>query len=142
MKVYWICYIRPMQLLNKKLWVVCLVVWFSMLQAMSPFVHAHLGGDNSDQMNGLHIHEFNLLQKSDLNHHVSTNDFALDAHIVVIDIATRLLSNHLFSACALIFVFIFCCQNRQTSQSIPRVRPLKKFNDWHSPLKARAPPQI
>ncbi len=118
-----------------------MVVWFSILQAMSPFVHAHIGSDNSGQMNGLHIHAFKLLQKSDQNHHLSTNDFAFDTHIVVIDIAIRLLSNHIFSACALIFVFLFCCKNRQISQSPPRVIPLKKFNDWYSQLKARAPPQ-
>lgn len=47
-------------------WVI--VVWFAVLQTMSPFIHAHLEPDSPAQGHGLHMHELGLMQLPDAEH--------------------------------------------------------------------------
>ncbi|ACT48669.1 hypothetical protein [Methylotenera mobilis] len=52
---------------NKKLlWVI--VVWFAILQAFMPFIHAHVQADTTAYGHGLHMHEADLFQPLDTVH--------------------------------------------------------------------------
>jgi len=48
------------------LWVV--VMWFALLQTVTPFIHAHTEADQSHQLHGLHIHEVGLSGMPDTEH--------------------------------------------------------------------------
>lgn len=50
---------------QKLLWVV--VVWFAILQAFTPFIHAHVQADAPVYGHGLHMHEVGLFQSLDLD---------------------------------------------------------------------------
>lgn len=67
-----------MRLNRKFMWL--LVIWFALLQAVSPFIHAHLGGDSSAQGHGLHIHAYEQL--SDTQHSLKSGDLV---HTVGVD---------------------------------------------------------
>ena len=60
------------------LWVV--VIWFAVLQTITPFIHAHLEVDQSTQSHGLHIHEPGLLDLPDNEHTLKNVDVPM--HIV------------------------------------------------------------
>lgn len=45
-----------------------IVMWFAVLQTMSPFIHAHLEPDSPVQGHGLHMHELGLMQLPDTEH--------------------------------------------------------------------------
>lgn len=45
-----------------------IVVWFAVLQTVSPFIHAHLEPDSPSQGHGLHMHELNSIQLPDTEH--------------------------------------------------------------------------
>lgn len=45
-----------------------IVLWFAVLQTMSPFIHAHLGPESPAQGHGLHMHELGLMQLPDTEH--------------------------------------------------------------------------
>lgn len=47
-----------------------LVIWFAVLQTVSPFIHGHLGGDSPAQGHGLHIHAYEEL--SDTQHNLKS----------------------------------------------------------------------
>ena len=52
---------------NRKLvWMI--VLWFAILQAFAPFIHAHVQADTPAYGHGLHIHETGLLQSLDAVH--------------------------------------------------------------------------
>lgn len=52
---------------NKRLlWMI--VIWFAVLQTISPFIHAHVEADSSTQGHGLHMHIQNLMQVQDGEH--------------------------------------------------------------------------
>jgi hypothetical protein len=54
-------------LLRKSLpWII--VVWFALLQTVSPFIHAHLEPDSPSQGHGLHMHEISFMQLPDTEH--------------------------------------------------------------------------
>ncbi|MDO9152024.1 MAG: hypothetical protein Q7U33_11660 [Methylotenera sp.] len=53
--------------LNKKLlWIV--VVWFAILQAFTPFIHAHVQADTYADGHGLHMHDAGLFEFQDNVH--------------------------------------------------------------------------
>lgn len=67
--------------LNKKImWLV--VIWFAVLQAVSPFIHGHLGVDTPAQGHGLHIHVQEFAQ---VNNNVHVIKSAANVHTVGID---------------------------------------------------------
>lgn len=51
-----------MALSKKFMWMI--VLWFAVLQTVTPFIHAHLEADAPDQKHGLHMHEQRVLQVS------------------------------------------------------------------------------
>ncbi len=66
---------------KKLLWVV--VIWFAILQTVSPFIHAHLEADSPAQGHGLHVHDEGLLQMSGDEHVISAHP----AHAVGVNAA-------------------------------------------------------
>jgi hypothetical protein len=90
---------------KKLLWVI--VIWFAILQTVSPFIHAHLEADSPAQGYGLHLHDEGLLQMSG-NEHVLT---AHPTHAVGINVAVvedvDPLPSPLFSLLFVISLFVF-----------------------------------
>jgi hypothetical protein len=70
-----------MALHKKLLWVI--VIWFAILQTVSPFIHAHLEADSPAQGVGLHLHDEGLLQMSGSEHVLSAHP----AHAVGVNVA-------------------------------------------------------
>lgn len=56
----------PLVLNKKFMWVI--VIWFALLQAISPFIHAHIEADSPTQSHGLHMHEQSLALAQDSGH--------------------------------------------------------------------------
>lgn len=71
--------------LNKKLlWII--VVWFALLQTISPFIHAHIEADAPSQQHGLHMHDEGLLQVSGGQHALSAHPVhAVGVHAAVVE---------------------------------------------------------
>ena len=68
--------------LNKKiLWTI--VIWFAILQMLSPLIHAHVEADQPEQGYGLHVHAQDLFQTQDNIPHVYT--IANNIHTVGVD---------------------------------------------------------
>lgn len=124
-----------------------LAIWLVVLQVLTPFVHAHLdAGDHSDQANGLHLHAigFKISDKvlAHSQQNLDENDYAMDAHIVVIEkgLIQKLSLPDISTAIIAIFIF-FVIQANST-----RLKPQKEFN--LSPvykrgyLSPRAPPHF
>ncbi len=94
-----------MALHKKLLWII--VIWFAILQTVSPFIHAHLEADSPSQGYGLHLHDEGLLQMSG-NEHVLTAHpaHAVGVNAAVIEEVDPLpppLFNLLFVICLLVF---------------------------------------
>jgi len=83
------------------------VIWFAILQTVSPFIHAHLEADSPAQGYGLHLHDEGLLQMSGNEHALSAHP----AHAVGINAAVveevDLLPSPLFSLLFVISLFVF-----------------------------------
>jgi len=93
--------------LNKKImW--CVVLWFAVLQAISPFIHGHIETDSPSQGHGLHMHVLQIQQVHDGIHVLKK---AVSVHTVGIDDALvkgmDLLPSPLFSV--LFILFLFAC---------------------------------
>ena len=56
---------------KKLLWIV--VIWFAILQTVTPFIHAHLEADSPAQGHGLHLHDKSLLQMAENGHTLSVH---------------------------------------------------------------------
>jgi hypothetical protein len=56
---------------KKLLWIV--VIWFAILQTVTPFIHAHLEADSPAQGHGLHLHDESLLQMAENGHTLSVH---------------------------------------------------------------------
>jgi hypothetical protein len=126
---------------NKKLSICLLIIWFVILQAISPFVHAHIGKDNpASQGSGLHIHEINVFAFEKSQHHLNNNDYAFDTHIVVIDkgVVQKLqLLSFLFAS---IVIFNFALGQRTTQKLNPQQQIQPKPIVQRTKLNPRAPP--
>jgi hypothetical protein len=68
---------------KKLLWII--VIWFAVLQTVSPFIHAHLEADSPTQGHGLHLHDQGLLQMSGDVHVLSAHP----AHTVGVNAAVE-----------------------------------------------------
>ncbi len=131
------CYSVAMFLaLNKKImWL--LVIWFAVLQAISPFIHGHLGGDSPAQGHGLHIHMQAFVQQGDAQHALHSSDLvhtigvdeALNKHIDLLPspLFTVLFALFLFAATTGLFSSVFSlhfrCPQYLRMQSRPRAPP-------------------
>lgn len=72
-----------MAMRKKLLWII--VIWFAVLQTVTPFIHAHIEADSSMQGHGLHLHDPALMQMSDVQgKHVLTTH---PAHTVGVNAA-------------------------------------------------------
>ena len=60
------------------------MIWFAILQTVSPFIHAHLEADSPAQGYGLHLHDEGLLQMSGDEQHMLS---AHPAHAVGVNAA-------------------------------------------------------
>ncbi len=67
---------------KRLLWVI--VMWFAILQTVSPFIHAHTEADSPTQGVGLHLHDQDLLLQMSGNTHVLTTHAA---HTVGVNVA-------------------------------------------------------
>jgi len=56
---------------KKLLWII--VIWFAVLQTVSPFIHAHIEADSPAQGYGLHLHDQGLLQMPGDQHMLSAH---------------------------------------------------------------------
>ena len=123
------CKIRFMMFFKKKLNVWMLAVWLVILQVLSPFVHAHFeAGDHADQTNGIHLHaiSFNSSDKAldQSQHNLAENDYAMDAHIVLIEkgLIQKLTLSDLSTALIAVLTFLVI------PITPPRLRPQKQFS--------------
>jgi hypothetical protein len=92
-------------LYKKLLWMV--VIWFAILQTVSPFIHAHLEADSPAQGYGLHLHDEGLFQMSGNEHVLSAHPaHAVGVHAAVVEDVDPLPSP-LFSLLFVISLFVF-----------------------------------
>lgn len=82
---------------NIVLWLV--IMWFAVLQTITPFIHAHLEADQSTQSHGLHIHEPGILDLPDLEHTLKNVDVPM--HVVGVNLG-------LFKSFDMILLPLFC----------------------------------
>jgi hypothetical protein len=132
-----------MLFLNKNLSIWFLATWFAILQAISPFVHAHINStDHADINNGLHIHAINLDAGNKDKQNASINDYALDTHIVVLDKGVIQKLELIGQVCTIIAIFIFFV----ISATIVKLRPQKldkpQPTQFRTYLNPRAPPNF
>ncbi len=97
---------------NKKLlWL--LVIWFALMQSISPFVHGHFELDTPAQGHGLHMHIEGLMQPLDSVHTLKnvsglTHTVSLDkALIKKVDLIPLPLFAVLFVLCLLLLTYRF-----------------------------------
>ncbi len=93
--------------LNKKfLWLI--VIWFAVLQAVSPFIHGHMEADTPAHGHGLHIHMQDLAQVYESVHTLKSASVAV--HTVSIDKAlvksVDLLPPPLLAVLFILFLFM------------------------------------
>jgi len=114
------------------------IMWFALLQTITPFIHAHLETDQSQQSHGLHIHEPGLIDLPDMEHTLKNVDIPM--HIVVVNQA--LVKSFDLILMPLFYVWFALCLPLFIAQR------LKPFSSSHNPLpiylracsKPRAPP--
>lgn len=128
--------------LNKKtLWLV--VIWFAVLQAVSPFIHGHLEADSPAQGHGLHIHMQEFTQANVLSHDKMHMLQSVNAHMHTVGVDNALVkSPNLLPAplFAVIFVlFLFAVATKFISTNIIARLP-HPFLYLRPQSKPRAPP--
>lgn len=114
---------------KKNLSICMLAIWLVVLQALSPFVHAHFEPEShTDQANGLHLHSISFKAASDRvglgQHQLVEDDSDLNAHIVTIEKGLIQKFEILDVTAALITFFIFFVIQTISAQ----LRPQKQFN--------------
>ena len=130
-----------MLFLNKKLGILFLAIWFAILQAISPFVHAHISATHdSDNQHGLHIHAISLSAANKEVHSASLNDYALDTHIVVLDKGIIQKLQLLGQVCAVLAIFVFFIFQSPAIKLSPRRQSKPPLNRLRISLNPRAPP--
>ncbi|OYY80036.1 MAG: hypothetical protein B7Y34_06560 [Methylophilales bacterium 16-45-9] len=118
------------------LWMV--VMWFALLETVTPFIHAHLEADQPHQPHGLHIHEMGLAEMPDTEHTLKNIEIPL--HTVVV---TQALVKNVDALPLPIFALLFVL-----SLSLLITRFFKSSDIQHSQLpiylrscsRPRAPP--
>lgn len=88
---------------NKLTWTI--VIWFAVLQMLSPLIHAHIAGDTPAQGHGLHLHMQELEQAQDK---VPTlKNTTGDLHTISVDKAL-VKDKYLFVSPLLVVLFVLC----------------------------------
>lgn len=122
--------------LNKKImWMV--VIWFAILQTVSPFIHGHLSGDSPAQGHGLHIHTY--AQVDGMQHTLHSDNFV---HTIGVDEALLknidLLPSPLFAV--LFALFLFAATTQFFNSGFIRHFKFPQFLRTQS--RPRAPPSL
>lgn len=91
---------------NKKLlWII--LIWFALLQMLSPLIHAHVEVDAPNQGHGLHVHMDEFTSILDANSAPAFKEFSASLHIIGVDKAlvkkAELLQSPLFTVLFAIF---------------------------------------
>lgn len=119
---------------KKLLWIV--VIWFAVLQTVTPFIHAHLEVDYPAQGHGLHLHDESLLQMAENGHTLiahPTHTVGVNAAVVE-DVDP--LPMPLFTLLFVISLFVIVIGRAVIS---PIKNPFQQLY-LHSNSKPRAPP--
>lgn len=126
----------PLALNKRLLWMI--VIWFAVLQTISPFIHAHIEADSSTQSHGLHLHVPNLMQVQDAEHTLKNASTAI--HTIGINKAfvrnVELLPLPLFAVLFVIGLFVITIRMIKVNLI---TRPLYSLH-LCSQSRARAPP--
>ena len=117
-----------------------MVVWFALLQAISPFIHAHVSTSGMCGNNGMHIHEEGFGQLDNLNAGVSLNDMDLNLQVIVVDKGVTSNQEFKLLTCLIFLALIFPYFAKQSQY----FRATQLFNllpiHRRSRLNPRAPP--
>jgi len=112
--------------LNKK-WLWIIVIWFAVLQMLSPLIHAHMEVDAPSQGQGLHVHlddDTSLLQTSGLIKTPAFKEFSTSMHTIGVDKALvkklELLQTPVFAVLFAIFSMLLIAQ-------LVRIKPKFRF---------------
>ncbi len=127
--------------LNKKsIWFI--VIWFAVLQAVSPFIHGHLEADSPAQGYGLHIHMQELTQANAQSYNKTHTLQSVDAHMHTVGVDNALVKSLDLlpsPSFAMLFVlFLFALTTRFISASVSQVPHQPLY--LRSQSKPRAPP--
>ncbi len=131
--------------LNKKLlWII--VIWFAILQMLSPLIHAHMEVDAPSQGHGLHVHldeDASLLDASSgLNKTPAFKEFSTSMHTIGVDKALvkklELLQTPLFAVLFAIFSMLLIAQLVKVKPKFRFLLPHLFFLKFQS--RPRAPP--
>lgn len=125
--------------LNKKImWLV--VIWFAVLQAVSPFIHGHMGVDTPAQGHGLHIHVQEFAQNN-LNMHTIAS--AANVHTVGVDEALVKSVDVLQSPLFITVLFVLLLLSLQAKFFTPSSTSLRNLPLYLRPQsRPRAPPTL
>ena len=114
------------------------MIWFAALQAVSPFIHGHLGADSSAQGHGLHMHLQESAPVYDAVHTLKSADAPV--HIIGVDKAlvkvSDLLPAPLFAVLFVLFLAAALSKFQLPSFSPVLRRPLY----LRTQSRPRAPP--
>jgi len=114
----------PLVLNKRFLWVI--VIWFAVLQTISPFIHAHIEADSSTQSHGLHLHVQNLMQIQDNEHTLKNASHPI--HTIGVNKAfvrnVELLPSPLFAVLFIIGLFVITIRIVKTNLIIRPLSPL------------------
>lgn len=120
--------------LHKKLvWAV--VLWFAVMQTLSPLIHAHIEIDTPDQGHGIHMHMQEIVQKVPTFENVTKSLHTIGVNQALIK-EIKLLSLPLFSVLFVLFLLITSKQHFNVNLNI--LRPLLFYLRPQS--RPRAPP--
>ncbi len=129
-----------MTLRKKLLWMI--VLWFAVLQTVTPFIHAHLESDAPDQQYGLHVHDQDMLVQSGALHTLDSSA-SVDAPPVHIIGVNEAVVEHLNLLPLPLFALLFVISLSLIISRLPRFtsirQPLQPLH-LRSLLRPRAPP--
>lgn len=116
----------PLVLNKRFLWVI--VIWFAVLQAISPFIHAHIEADSPTQSHGLHLHVQNLMQVQDNEHAHTFKNANHSIHTIGVNKVfvrnLEFLPSPLFAVLFIIGLFVITIRIVKTNLIIRPLSPL------------------
>lgn len=113
--------------LNKKLlWTI--VIWFAVLQMLSPLIHAHVEVDAPSQGHGLHLHMDEMASLSASQGQDKTpafNDIAASLHTIGVD---KALVKKIESLPAPLFIVLFVICLLVAAAQLAKLKPRFRFS--------------
>jgi hypothetical protein len=123
------------------------LIWFGLLQCISPFVHLHLGNDSQHFASGLHIHALKIAPAQFQTVDVSDSIFSVqqdvgDEHVLTLDIAVKN-KNKLIDIVDIPFIILPILLAWLVHVQVRSIRPFE-FLQWSNSItlfpSPRAPP--